>query len=55
MENISLIKIHSLYLKNVFNLYEKMGSYFWDNPIDTNINVFEINTLSISQEAETND
>ena len=33
MENISLIKVHTLYLKNVFNLYEKVGNYFWDNAI----------------------
>ena len=32
MENTSLIKVHSFYLKNVFNLYEKIGNYFWDNP-----------------------
>ena len=36
MENISLIKVHSLYLKNVFNLYEKISNYFWDNPILAN-------------------
>ena len=34
MENVSLIKVHSLYLKYVFNLYEKIGNYFWDNLID---------------------
>ena len=34
MENIFLIKVFSLYLKKtVFNLYEKIGNYFWDNPI----------------------
>ena len=33
MENISLIEVHSLYLKNVFNLYEKICNYFWNNPI----------------------
>ena len=37
MENISLIKVHSLYLKDVFNLYEKIGNYFWDNPIIGNL------------------
>ena len=33
MENISLIKVHSLYLKNVFNLYEKIGNYLLHNAI----------------------
>ena len=34
MKNISLIKVHSLYLKYVFNLYEKIDNYFWDNLIE---------------------
>ena len=33
IENISSIKVHSLYLKNVLNLYEKTSNYFWDNSI----------------------
>ena len=33
MENIPLIKAHSLHLKNVFKLNNKIGNYFWDNPI----------------------
>ena len=42
IENISLIKVHSLYLKNVFNLYEKIGNYLWDNPITYSLTFWEI-------------